>query len=850
MPLLWLSLAFVCGIVLGEGWQIRLMVWLALAGLCVTGLLARQWLKRRWARRLPQGAAQVGWFDSIRPHFQVPRRLVWLAGLWHSIHSQFPPLGLPVLAFWLVFFLGAARLQWAQPHIDAAHLAFYVDQDERYVIEGLVVEPPDQRDGYMLVKLQADHLHPASSLQFLPVQGELQARLPPDRGLRYGDRLRLTGWLTTPSESEAFSYRRYLARRSIYAVFACGSQYDERCAVTLGHDQGSFLLALIYTLRTRASALIARLLPDPQAALLQGILLGIESGIPAGVQTAFQLTGAAHIIAISGFNFAVVAKLFTAVFSKLFGRWWGMLVAFLGIALYALLAGAGAGVIRAAIMGSLGVFAQQIGRRQHGLNSLAFVAAVMALHDPYVLWDVSFQLSFAATLGLVLYADPLSNAFINAMSHYGQPDLARRLAGPVGEYFLFTLAAQLTTLPLMLYYFRRLSLISLVTNPLVLPPQPAVMFLGGATVLLGLIWEPLGQLVAYLTWPLLVYTIQVVELMARAPLASVVIAPLEVWMLVLFYSGLFGWTAFGARLRAWWAARWGADPLAGAWQRLAWPALVGLSLATGLVWQQVLAAPDGRLHLTVLDVSTGASSGDALLIRTPQGRAVLVDGGPSASALSDGLGRRLPLGSRELDALVIAAANDQQLAALPDVIERYPPARVLWSGSTVGSYSARLLRQGLNQNRIPVDLAQPGMALDLGQGAWLRVLAVERRGAVLLLEWQRFRLLLPIGLDFDSLEALMGADGSATPGNPPLHGPLTGLLLAEGGYAPLNPPEWIAHWRPQVVLLSVSPGDANSQLEPGLAQALAGYTLLRTDRNGWIELSTDGENLWVEVEKP
>jgi competence protein ComEC len=89
-----------------------------------------------------------------------------------------------------------------------------------------------------------------------------------------------------------------------------------------------------------------------------------------------------------------------------------MLAAFLAIALYALLAGPGASVMRAAIMGCLAVFARQIGRRQHGLNTLLFVAAVMAFFNPYVLWDVGFQLSFMATLGLMLYSEPLSAWFV------------------------------------------------------------------------------------------------------------------------------------------------------------------------------------------------------------------------------------------------------------------------------------------------------------------------------------------------------------------------------------------------------------------------------------------------------
>ncbi len=138
-------------------------------------------------------------------------------------------------------------------------------------------------------------------------------------------------------------------------------------------------------------------------------------------------------------------------------------------------------------------------------------------------------------------------------------------------------------------------------------------------------------------------------------------------------------------------------------------------------------------------------------------------------------------------------------------------------------------------------LAQPGQSLDLGRGAVLRVLAVGRRGMVLLLEWGRFRALLPLGPDFDDLQALI---------DDPSQPPVTALLLAESGFAPLNPPEWIERWRPQVAVLSVAPGDPYGRPALEVLSALEGYTLLRTDIHGAITLTTDGEQLWVEVENP
>jgi beta-lactamase superfamily II metal-dependent hydrolase len=266
--------------------------------------------------------------------------------------------------------------------------------------------------------------------------------------------------------------------------------------------------------------------------------------------------------------------------------------------------------------------------------------------------------------------------------------------------------------------------------------------------------------------------------------------------------------------------------------------LAGLSILAVLSWRSALQAPDGFLHMTVLPVSGPASSGDAVLIQTPEGRYVLVDGGPRASLLSDGLGRRLPWGSRRLDWLVVAAPFEGQVGALPVTLARFPPRQVLWAGPERGSRPARALSQALTEAGIPVVEAQAGQQLDLGGGASLWVLAVGPRGAVLLLTWDRFRALLPAGIDFETLEALEYGRSI---------GPLSALLLAEGGYAPLSPPEWLANLRPRVVLLSVAAEDRQGLPSPETMAALEGYPVLRTDRQGWIEVITDGEGLWVEV---
>jgi competence protein ComEC len=172
-------------------------------------------------------------------------------------------------------------------------------------------------------------------------------------------------------------------------------------------------------------------------------------------------------------------------------------------------------------------------------------------------------------------------------------------------------------------------------------------------------------------------------------------------------------------------------------------------------------------------------SGDAFLIQTPAGRYVLVDGGPSTRALSDALGRRLPLDRRRLDWLVIAGTSAEQIAALPGILPRFTPNNALWAGAPLGTAAARDLQVALGQAAIPIHTAEAGHMLDLGQGARLEVLGANRSGAVLLLEWGSFQALLPIGVDEDLSQTLLEDPGPM---------PVNALLLASSGAADSNPP--------------------------------------------------------------
>lgn len=774
-PLMWFSLAFLGGIVLGSLVSLPLWGWglLALLSLLLA-LLAR-----------------------ILPSF--------------------------IFILFLAVFLGAARYQYSIPKFDAFHIASFNDRAYDLLITGYLTESPDYRDTYTNLRVQVQKVDTGDG--DLEANGLILVRASNNQTFEYGQRIRLRGKLKTPPENEDFSYRDYLAAKNIHSYMTSAS------ITVLPWNDGNPLLGSLYAFKQSSFDNIYRLFPDPESSLLAGILLGVDTGLKAELQQAFKNTGTAHIIAISGFNISIIAGIFVTYFSRFLGERRGAALAVIAIILYTALVGGDAAVVRAAIMGTLALFAKQLGRRQVALNTLLVVALLMCLWNPRYLWDVGFQLSFFATLGLILYAQPFSEFANRIITKYFPASTGENAAKLFSEFVLLTLAAQLTTIPIMAYHFQRISLISFVANPFILPAQPAVMILGGLAVLLSHVWFLLGQVVAWIAWPFVVYTIRIVEIFDSVPNGTIFLGDFSVWFVILFYAALFsltvGWSSFREWIRSV-GRKAGAVGVGGG--------IFVLVIALLLTWRAASAVPDGLLHITFLDVG----SADGVLIQTPSGKNILVNGGMSVTMLSDELGRRISSFDRKLDWLIVASTKEEQVAALPRVLERYPPGAVLWSGNREASFSARLLNEYLSLKGVPVTEAQKDQVLDLGDGATLTVLTSGSRGAVLLLEYQNFRALLPVGMSFDALDEL-GYGRSVAP--------VSVLSLADSGYAASNPEDWVLNLNPELVVLSVSAADENGMPDQEVLDALKDYSLLRTDRNGWVEIATNGAQMWVNVER-
>ena len=469
---------------------------------------------------------------------QVPTELIWLAAVlpaavvilwWRERTIRL------VSACCLALLLGALRFNASIPQLNEHSLAHHNDTGWT-TIRGIVVAEPDIRDRRTNLRVGAHEIRVEDQWQDIEGTVLVQASRYPQ--YVYGDELEISGLLETPPELEDFSYRDYLAHRGIYSLL-------RRPQIRLlARGQGNPVYAALLAFKESALSTIGAILPGSEASVLAGILLGVDHGIPKNLEEDFKTTGTTHVLVISGYNIAFLAGILTAMGHRLVGKRKATPFVLAGIAMYTVLVGADAAVVRAAFMGGLYVLALHYGRQSHALISLMVAASTMTLLDPRTLWDVGFQLSFAATLGLILLVSPMQEALETWLRKWLSETSIKQALNVLNDVLVVTLAAQIMTTPIILYTFGRLSLVSLLTNLLILPAQPMVMVCGGIATLLGLVWLPMGQVVGWIAWLFLTYTVRVVEITAQIPSAAIDIQRPSLIMIWLYYGLLLGWLAW------------------------------------------------------------------------------------------------------------------------------------------------------------------------------------------------------------------------------------------------------------------------------------------------------------------
>jgi competence protein ComEC len=749
---------------------------------------------------------------------------------------------------------GGLRFPSSLPPVDEHSLCFYNDKGI-VEIQGIVAEEPDVENRYCSLTFSAHEMTVNGETK--QISGTALVRVPRYPAYHYGDVLEVNGQLETPYQSEDFDYKTYLAHQGVYSVIYYPS------VELLDRGQGIPPLQWIYSLRERLAASLARALPEPQGSLAQAILLGLRGNIPYSLSEAFSRTGTAHLLAISGLHMSIIIAIFLSLGVLLFGRrrstyiW--LTLAFTW--LYALLAGMHPPIIRAAIMGSLFVIAVHLGRQGSAIIALAFAAAVMVGIQPGLLWTVSFQLSFLAMAGLVLLFP-----YFQAWGRRGVGAIFRNREALVGagsaitDVFAASLAATVAVAPLIAYNFGIISLVGLPATFFALPALPFIIVAGALVAFVGLVAAFAAQILGWLAWLFLSYLVLLVRGFDALPYSSLNVATISPWYILGYYAVLAGVIALlsyrtrladiSSRLTS------GMQKVA---QGISRPRLgfspkwlvLPLLLVAVVVWSVALTMPDDRLHVSFFDVGQG----DSILIQTPSGQNILIDGGPDSQKINLELSEKLPFWDRTIDLMVSTQPQADHVTGLVEVLQRYNVGQVLESGVSYDSSIYQEWCSFVEDKGIEHDVACAGQEIDFGDGVKMEVLNppailwqetsddVDNNGVVLRLSWGNVSFLFTADIRADTELELIRQRANLKS---------TVLKVAHHGSDTSTSEHFLAAVDPEVAVICVGAdnpyGHPHQEIVDRLTDRLGEENVYLTSTNCTIEFITDGETLWVKTD--
>ena len=789
----------------------------------------------------------------------IPFLWIWLAILFSFLGSiltrnrrRYLSYGLLHLA---VFAGGMLRLETASHSSVPEH--FY---NEPISFSGTTAYQPERGNAW-------DACYADGELQLLSdpsqhVTAKFLIRFQALQPLRYGKHITLTGVLRQPQGKRnpgGFDYSAYLARRNVVGVI------DATGILQIGAQGGFLPLRWTESVRIRTEGVIDTIYtgadiethisePSLHAQLLKGILLGKRTDVPTETLDIFRNSGTFHVLAVSGLHVGLVAMFCYLGFSIFrFPQKIRYLLTIMAVLIYACLIGFRPSVFRASLMAVLFLVAKLINRDADLFNLLGFAALLLLLLNPLQLWDVGFQLSFVAVTAIVYFVPrmeiPLRRLWEGSsgqsLSAGGTFTKFRNLVVKwLVRSYLVTVAAQIGTTPLIAYYFFRTYPLGIVVGPFAVGLVSLIVAVGMMSVCVGFIWLPLANLLALLNHTIISIFLALIGLFGQT-WGVMKLPPPTFGIFVLYIALCLG------------VAHWRF--ICSQW-RIA--SLIGLSVVAIWVWDTAFHERGRLLEVVTLDVGQG----DACVIRFPDDRTMLVDGGIQRAYYDEkrqktvdyDVGERIiepyldAHGIRKLDMVVLTHPDLDHGGGLGHILQNFEVARMLGiSDSPIDSRTHQRLHAITRVRDVPYTFPYAGK-IELSPTATLQLLHPIDAASTNLLDEDKNDDSLVIKLTYGEMDILFTGD---------IGKKAEARLIASGqdlrsevlkvphhGSQTSSSAPFIDAVQPLCAIFSL--GEGNPYQLPH-ADVVARYRARgclqwRTDQSAAITLRTDGTRCWID----
>lgn len=506
--------------------------------------------------------------------------------------------------------------------------------------------------------------------------GQVMIWAPKYPRLEYGDRIAFRCDLEVAEPFEGFAYDKYLRSRGVLAV--CWHPKS----LSVQEQTGGGWRGTIFSMKRKVLDKTEQIFSEPQSTFLSGLLFGGKGSLSSEIRDDFVTTGTSHILAASGYNVSIFSRfIFLALVALVFRRKTALAIVAAMIGVYVVMSGLDPAVTRAGIMGLVVLFGRGLGRASSTAsvrNVLALTAVVMLAANPYLLLDdVGFQLSFVSTIGLVLLVPRIEHWFQFIPT-----------SGGFREAIVSTVAATGMSLPVLIWQFGSISIVSVLVNLIVLPLVPYTMALGAIAISAGFVSNAIASILAVPAWSLLSIMLYVVRWFAALPGALVQI-PFQDIVAAAAALGLVGVIAFLFKQ---------PKPDYETVQDRRRPVLASVSISALIIFSILFGSFDSagtslntgeKMRVWFFDVGQG----DSIFIKAPDGEQILVDGGPGEAVLTK-LGAVMPAWDHTLDMVVLTHPHADHVSGLIEVLERYEVETIVMTGV---NYSSNVYDEWWNQ---------------------------------------------------------------------------------------------------------------------------------------------------------
>ncbi|SHF00994.1 competence protein ComEC [Thermoanaerobacter uzonensis DSM 18761] len=628
-----------------------------------------------------------------------------------------------------------------------------------------------------------------------------------------GDIVSIRGIISIPQKATnpgGFDYKLFLKKKGIYAVM----RVEGYAVDIIGKGNLNFIERVVYAAKQKIEVNYINSMPEKDAKFVISIFLG-DNFLDDETLKQFRSTGISHIISVSGLHVAIITGFILYLLSILNIRRYKIPILLTALTSYAILTGANPPVIRAALMASIAVIGTNYGKKHNSINSLSFAAFMILIFNPLMLWDVGFQLSFVATLAILYFYRPIREKLST-------------LTPKIRDLVALTLSAQIGTIPFTMYYFHYISIISLLSNIVIVPLADVAVVLGFLSAMIGLILPPLSYFINYINIPVVETILYITKLFDSLPYASIntIVPPL--YVIVLYYGILTVLlSSFDKKIKKVSIA-------------------IALTFIIALFSYNYLLPRD--LEVTFLDVGQG----DGTFVKTPHGKTFLIDGGgrPLFATSSFDVGEDLVLpflyykGVMKLDGVFISHTDIDHVGGILSILQQMTVDKIFIGMQKVTDGNFKGLMEIAKSKNIPIVFLKKGDKVKV-DGVEIYVLhpdpqnlieenPINNNGLVFKMKYKDMEFLFTGDIEKPAEEILKNLDIKTDI-----------LKVAHHGSNTSSTQEFIKKANPKVCIVQVGKNSYGLPDERVLKYLQEKTKVYRTDKNGAIIVKTNGERAYI-----